>query len=51
MDEKGGGPPLGAWLRLSKRSVVVAAEVRVVKRRRWIGMELVMGAKGPVGRR
>ena len=24
MDEKGGGPPLGAWLRLSTRSVVVA---------------------------
>ena len=29
-----------------KRSVVVAAGVMVVQRRRWIGMELMMGAEG-----
>ena len=34
----------------SKRSVV-AAGVMVVQRRRWIGMVLMMGAEGPVGRR
>ena len=31
----------------SKRSVVAAAGVMVVLRRRWIGMELGMGAEGP----
>ena len=31
----------------SKRSVVAAAGVMVVQRRRWIGMELMMGAEGP----
>ena len=36
----------------SKRSVVVAAAgTMVVLRRRWIGMELMMGAESPVGRR
>ena len=35
----------------SKRSVVAAAGVMVVQRRRWIGMELMMGAESPVGRR
>ena len=35
----------------SKRLVVVAAGVMVVQRRRWIGMVLMMGAEGPVGRR
>ena len=35
----------------SKRLVVVAAGVMVVQRRRWIGMELMMGAGGAVGRR
>ena len=35
----------------SKRLVVVAAGVMVVQRRRWIGMELMMGAESPVGRR
>ena len=34
----------------SKRSVV-AAGVMVVQRKRWIGMKLMMGAEGPVGRR
>ena len=31
----------------SKRSVVAAAGVIVVQRRRWIGMEPMMGAEGP----
>ena len=35
----------------SKRSVVAAAGVMVVRRRGWIGMELKMGAESPVGRR
>ena len=35
----------------SKRSVVAAAGAMVVQRRRWIGMELMMGAEGPVGQR
>ena len=35
----------------SKRSVVAAAGVMVVQRRRWIGMKLMMGAESPVGRR
>ena len=30
----------------SKRSVVVAAGVMVVQRRRWIGMELTAGREG-----
>ena len=33
----------------SKRSVVAVAGVMVVQRRRWIGMELMMGAEGPAG--
>ena len=35
----------------SKRLVVAAAGVMVAQRGRWIGMELMMGAEGPVGRR
>ena len=35
----------------SKRSVVAAAGVLVVQRGRWTGMEPMMGAEGPVGRR
>ena len=35
----------------SKRSGVAAAGVMVVQPRRWIGMEPMMGAEGPVGRR
>ena len=35
----------------SKRSVVAAAGVMVVQRKRWIRVELMMGAEGPVGRR
>ena len=35
----------------SKRAVVAAAGVMVVRRRGWIGMELKMGAESPVGRR
>ena len=31
----------------SKRSVEAATGGRVVQRRRWIGMELMMGAEGP----
>ena len=46
---------VGAWLVVpvavgwegSKRSVVAAAGAMVVQRRRWIGMELMMGAEGP----
>ena len=30
---------------------VAAAGVMVVQRKRWIGMKLMMGAKGPAGRR
>ena len=35
----------------SKRSGVAAVGVMVVQRWRWIGMELMMGAESPVGRR
>ena len=35
----------------SKRPVVAAGGLMVVQRRRWIGMELMMGAESPVGRR
>ena len=41
----------GATWKYSKRSVVAVAGVMVVQRRRWIGMEPMMGAEGPVGRR
>ena len=50
MDVKGEGPAQGGGLRLCKTRGA-AAEVMAVKRRRWIGMELMVGAKGPVGRR
>ena len=33
----------------SERSVEAAAGVMVVQRRRWIGMELMMGVEGPAG--
>ena len=33
----------------SKRSVVAAAGVMVMQRRRWIGMKLIMGAEGLAG--
>ena len=35
----------------SRRSVVAAAWVVVVLLRRWIGMELMMGAESAVGQR
>ena len=35
----------------SRRLVVAATGAMVVQQGRWIGMELMMGAEGPVGRR